>query len=201
MYLSAPGLSCSSVRCLISSCCRRIFSCGRQRNSISDVTRRLWFLEGLNLGPLHLEAWGILATGPPDILHVSFYWTAPVASRFRISLPGNPRDIQRIKEGGHHFATEATWCSDKESSVGKAVVFNLHWASESSDHWASENHLITGHQNHLMSFRDTGCSVLCVPEPLTQVVCERAQYPVSQKLPTWSSRGARVENCCPQGSC
>ena len=104
------------------------------------MAHELWFLdEGLNLGPLHLER-RVLATGPPgNSLMFSFYWTAPVASRFRISLPGNPRDIRGIKEGGHHFATEATWCSDKESSVGKAVVFNLHWASESSDHWASES--------------------------------------------------------------
>ena len=36
--------------------------------------------------------------------------------------------------------------------------------------------------------------MLCVPGTLTQVICERAQYPVSPKLPTWSSRGARMEN-------
>ena len=146
----------------------------------------LWFLdEGLNLGPLHLER-RVLATGPPgNSLIFYFYWTALVASRFSISLPGNPSDIKGIKEGGCHFVTQTTWFSDKESSVDEAVVFNLHWASESPDHWISES------SDELQKY---GCSVLCVPETLTQVVWKRAQYVISQKLPAWSSRGARVEN-------
>ena len=90
---------------MIVSVARRIFSCSRQRNSLV-MARGLWFLdEGLNLGPLSLEH-RVLATGPAgDSLMFYFYWTALVASRFSISLPGNPRDIKGIKEGGYHFAT------------------------------------------------------------------------------------------------
>lgn len=106
IYVSAcTGSLLQHRRCLIIAVACRIVSCGRQRNSLV-VARGLWFLdEGLNLGPLHLEH-GVLATGPSgNSLMFYFCWTAPVASRFSVSLPGDPRDIKGIKEGGYHFAT------------------------------------------------------------------------------------------------